>query len=253
MDDDRGSEHRPDIARAANAPEIDSSPPKKQRSAFRSLPVHERVAIVTGVVGVAVVAVSTCITAYQAAVMRRELNNTLDQQRAWVKIDAEPEVFLVNGGGAEASIRTKATNVGTVPAVGADVSTALWVAPGPHALNKSSPHPLQDNCPESHGEGTSIFPGETVELLAPLAEAPASDLSKLADDQGHVQVLAIVCVSYRSGVRQQIRHTISSFAIVRRTVNSGFANGDSKMSVSGEALAPPIMQLIRLGAHDEAD
>lgn len=223
--------------------------PRKKGSAR-----NERIVGATGVAGVVVVAISTCITAYQAIVMRNELKNTVDQQRAWVKVNAIPEAFFSDPkDGGEMMLRVKATNVGSVPAFGVKVGTALWPGPGPHSKIKHNPYGGNENCQRQEAGGTVIFPSETVELFADNATAPASDLRYLADDQNHVSIMVIVCVTYQTGVNEELlRRTVASFAAVKRT-GTVVAIDDSKMDASHEAIGSPTLHLIRLGVADEAD
>lgn len=173
---------------------------------------YDWITLWTAIIGVALVAAGTFVAAYQAVVMRQELDAALGQQRAWVSLEPRPlGLRPLPGGGAELALELALHNTGQVPATNLRAKGAMNRVVG------AKPR-ITDACalPDRPAEtGYSVLPNQT--FRAPLVTAKIGPEEMEAGTiDGTVQLSVSICVEYESGIGRVAQRTRSYFWVLRK-------------------------------------
>lgn len=230
---------RPGYFKSEQAPS--RAPP--QRHAPRDF--YDWLTLASAVVGVLLVCAGTGVSAYQALVMRQELDSVVAQQRAWLRVQIEPDGPLaVRADGALVPVKIVLSNAGNLPAVG------VWtdITAAPHI-------PLQtanfDELPEVGGgslcdgrvfpgSGLVVFPGETI-AISRVAKVGRRDIDLYAGKDLGFAVRA--CALYYSNTKDEARRTDRTVVFGRRWSDAaprwGFARTTDYVEVDSLEVEAP--------------
>jgi hypothetical protein len=169
---------------------------------------YDKTTLVVGVIGVIVVGASTVITAYQATMTRKDLENSIDQNRAWIKLTVVPrEGITVGRDNIGVGYDVVATNVGTIPATNLDFSSEIEVR-GPlttekyvHACDVRKRHPVV---------GVTLFPGETARRW--IASAISTN-GHIDETSRYIGLNIYACAQYRFGHSEHDHRTAEKFSL----------------------------------------
>jgi hypothetical protein len=219
----------------------------KRRETRRDL--YDWITLWTAIIGVGLVCVGTGVTAYQAIVMREELRQSREQQRAWLKIEPKllTGLILSETQGAAVGATVIAENVGTVPATRVWVDIRLIPTPPPGDMRRVPGNGDKMKCEkvkfDSDLIGTTVFPGERTEVGI---HTPAADYRAVAaamDEGGAMSIALVVCVSYDAGG-----------AGSRMTQGLYFLSKEKTGRLTlGEYIPEDQLQFVRIGAGEHAD
>lgn len=170
---------------------------------------YDWITLWTAIIGVFFVVVGTGVSAYQAIVMRRELASAVRQQRAWLRVDIEPDGDVtIDQAGARVPLKIRLTNVDSLPAVGVWTGVSLRAfAALPIAFDELPDVERGAMCDSKvfPGTGLAVFPGETV-ALTEVGMLSRKDIN--AFDGKREMALAIsACALYGDGASASDRHT----------------------------------------------
>lgn len=176
------------------------------------------IALISTVVGVAIVATATVIAAWQAMLTREQAFAANGAQRAWIKLEMTPiEGMSPYPGTTNFGFDILATNVGNIPArfVIAHISSKErffdWNVEGTFTEDGG-------NCetPERNMNGMTIFPGETRSIAQRAIKSPSRYKINTETGRSYFAYQISVCVQYVANYQEFTNLTGTIFTLVPR-------------------------------------
>lgn len=209
-------------------------------------------------IGVGVVAIGTAVTAYQTYLTQRALTLSLQQQRAWIKIEAQPvNAVILDKSGGDLAIAPTLTNVGSIPAFSAVTSAKLIPAANPresHRHPRDVSRDVLDVCDvgSPNSTGLNVFPGQALKEDYALAHISPRNLRAMVDSKNRVGLILLVCVTYRSGADPKFHKVVTSFML--EDTSRASTGADSLLfDVGGDVTEAKNLALRPFTAQNSAD